>query len=61
MNVPKLMTSAKQVFKMMANFIGTNTFYIALNDGKTNRIVQAFNKEELLVVKGSEHLYMDSL
>ncbi|WP_246943162.1 hypothetical protein [Bacillus pinisoli] len=53
MNVDKLYSTAKNVFELMAEIVGTNTFYIALNDGKTNRIIQAFNREKELVKEGA--------
>ncbi|GAE35211.1 hypothetical protein [Halalkalibacter akibai] len=45
----ELYNSAKDVFEMMGEFIGSNTFFIAINDGKVNRVVQTFNKKTSLV------------
>ncbi|HSJ37020.1 MAG TPA: GAF domain-containing protein [Planococcus sp. (in: firmicutes)] len=46
--------AANQVLKMLSGRMAINTLFIAENDGETNKIMKAFNREEELVKEGSE-------
>lgn len=46
--------AANQVLKMLSGQMNINTLFIAENDGVTNTITQAFNRNEELVTEGSE-------
>lgn len=46
--------AANQVLKMLSGQMNINTLFIAENDGVTNTITQAFNRNEELVSEGSE-------
>ncbi|MBM7660174.1 hypothetical protein JOC85_000941 [Bacillus mesophilus] len=50
----RLYDATTKVFNTMSRVFGTNTFFIALNDGKTNRVVNAFNKNSNLIQAGTE-------
>ncbi|WP_100405651.1 hypothetical protein [Bacillus solitudinis] len=60
MYLKRLQRSAKHVFEMMAAFIETNTFYIAFNDGQSNRMFQTFNKKKVLLIEGFETMFKDA-
>lgn len=46
--------AANQVLKMLSGRMNINTLFIAKNDGETNTITKAFNRDEELVKEGSE-------
>ncbi|WP_422124378.1 GAF domain-containing protein [Planococcus sp. X10-3] len=46
--------AANQVLKMLSGRMKINTLFIAENDGTTNKITNAYNREEELVTEGSE-------
>lgn len=46
--------AANQVLTMLSGRMKINTLFIAENDGETNRIMKAFNRDEELVTEGSE-------
>ncbi|WP_246942649.1 hypothetical protein [Bacillus pinisoli] len=48
-----LKQSAKLVFQLLENTIQINTFFIAINDRKTNYFIETFNQKETLVEAGS--------
>jgi hypothetical protein len=60
MNVDKVYFSTQKFLEMLAGFVGTNTFFIALNDGVTNRVVQVLNKKETLMENGMEISLQDA-
>lgn len=52
--------AAVRVLQLMAKFIDLNTLFVARNDGKTNRMVKVYNKEETLVTEGEELPFYES-
>ncbi|SIP91260.1 rsbT co-antagonist protein RsbR [Domibacillus enclensis] len=52
--------AAVRVLQLMAEFIDLNTLFVARNDGKTNRMVKVYNKEETLVTEGEELPFYES-
>ncbi|MEW4368792.1 GAF domain-containing protein [Paenibacillus kandeliae] len=46
--------AADHVIEVLSNVLTVNTVFIASNDGKTNRILRVFNREEVLVNEGLE-------
>lgn len=45
----RLQEAAKQVLLMISEFVGINSLYVATNDRKVNYIVEAFNRDYILV------------
>ncbi|OES45670.1 STAS domain-containing protein [Domibacillus iocasae] len=52
--------AAIRVLQLMAEFVDINTLFIARNDGKTNRMIKVFNKEDILVSEGEELPFYES-
>lgn len=48
----KLYEAAKDVLDELSKYIGVNTFFVASNDGKINRITNVLNKETRLLTEG---------
>jgi hypothetical protein len=48
-----LKQSSQAVFQLLQNTIGINTFFLAVNDQKTNYFIEAFNREETLIEVGT--------
>jgi diguanylate cyclase (GGDEF)-like protein len=47
------MPAAEKILQHLSSLINANTFFLACNDLKTNTILKAFNKAEILVKEGS--------
>lgn len=48
----RLTTASSEILGMLSEFIDINTLFVAINDKKTNRILKAINRSEVLVVEG---------
>ncbi|WP_424768946.1 sensor domain-containing diguanylate cyclase [Paenibacillus sp. sgz302251] len=48
-----LVEASDYVLNVMRNFIGTNTLFIAKNDGVHNHILKVFNRSEVLLTEGT--------
>ncbi|WP_456277688.1 hypothetical protein [Bacillus sp. AK128] len=48
-----LKKSSSIVFDLLQKTVGINTFFIAVNDQKTNYFIDAFNRNETLVEVGT--------
>lgn len=46
--------AASHIVDVLSGILKVNTIFVATNDGVTNVILEAFNREEVLVAKGSE-------
>ncbi|WP_270181380.1 hypothetical protein [Alkalihalobacillus sp. CinArs1] len=52
--------AAKDVLELISKFIDVNTFFVARNDKQDVDILEAFNRNEILLESGFETLYRDS-
>lgn len=52
--------AAKDVLELISKFIDVNTFFVAKNDKQNVNILEAFNRDEVLLESGFETLYGDS-
>jgi diguanylate cyclase (GGDEF)-like protein len=48
-----LRAASERVVTLLAQFVGVNTVFVALNDGSHNVIVNAINREEVLAAEGT--------
>lgn len=46
--------AASHIVDVLSGILKVNTIFVATNDGVTNVIIEAFNREEELIAKGSE-------
>lgn len=44
---------SEQLLSLLSKYVHVNTLFVALNDGITNQIVQAYNRTEKIVTEGS--------
>ncbi|OMF66456.1 histidine kinase dimerization/phospho-acceptor domain-containing protein [Paenibacillus sp. FSL R5-0766] len=52
--------AAAHIVDVLSGILKVNTIFVATNDGLTNVILEAFNRKEELIVKGSELPFEDS-
>ncbi|PZT55223.1 hybrid sensor histidine kinase/response regulator [Paenibacillus silvae] len=52
--------AAAHIVDVLSGILGVNTIFVATNDGVTNVILEAFNRKEQLVVKGTALPFMES-
>ena len=52
--------AAAHIVDVLSGILKVNTIFVATNDGVTNVILEAFNRTEELVVKGSALPFTDS-
>ncbi|TWI52899.1 sensor domain-containing diguanylate cyclase [Halalkalibacter nanhaiisediminis] len=52
--------AADRILTVLKDFIGTNTLFIATNDGLDNTIIRAFNRDEQIVKEGEAIPFMQS-
>ncbi|MDM5281153.1 histidine kinase dimerization/phospho-acceptor domain-containing protein [Paenibacillus silvae] len=52
--------AAAHIVDVLSGILGVNTIFVATNDGVTNVILEAFNRKEKLVVKGTALPFMES-
>ena len=60
MDFPSLEKASINVFKLLKDQIGINTFFIAKNDGVKVDVMKTLNKKELLIEEGFQIDYDDS-
>ena len=60
MEFPSLEKASINVFKLLKDQIGINTFFIAKNDGVKVDVMKTLNKKELLIEEGFQIDYQDS-
>lgn len=57
----KIDDSANEIFEVLSQFIGVNTFCVTKLEETTSQITSVFNRDEILIEKGNslilEHAY----
>ncbi|KPV43804.1 sensor domain-containing diguanylate cyclase [Alicyclobacillus ferrooxydans] len=51
-NINNLQDTVEQVLEILGEFIGVNTLFVAVNDENTNFILNALNRNEILIEEG---------
>lgn len=52
--------AAAHIVDVLSGILRVNTIFVATNDGVTNVILEAFNRKEELIVKGTALPFMES-
>jgi diguanylate cyclase (GGDEF)-like protein len=55
-----LETAAASALDLLSEIIGVDTLFVATNDGKTNHIIKALNRDQKLVEEGSSLPFFDT-